>query len=276
MPKLITESQIEQVALDILSELGYKILYGPDIAPDGTKPERKDYSDVVLVDRLRCAIDEINPSVPSVAKDEAVRKLLRFESPSLVVDNQRFHSMLVNGVDVEYRKDGRVVGDKVWLFNFDRPKKNEFLAVNQFTVVVNNFNRRPDVVLFVNGLPLAVIELKNPADENASCRSAFNQFQTYKVQVPSLFRFNEVLVVSDGLEARAGTITSDWERFLPWKTIDGVEIAPASVPQVEVLLRGMFDRAVFLDLVRHFVVFEKEQDKLSKKVAAYHQYHAVK
>ncbi|MCH7605485.1 type I restriction endonuclease subunit R, partial [Patescibacteria group bacterium] len=275
MPKIITESEVEDVVLDILSELGYMVLYGPDLAPDESKPERSDYSDVVLVDRLRSAIDSINPSLPESAKDEAVKKLLRFESPSLVVNNQTFHKMLVDGVDVEYRKGGRVVCNKVWLFDFDKLKNNEFLAVNQFTVIENNFNRRPDVVIFVNGLPLAVVELKNPADENASCKSAFNQFETYKVQIPSLFRFNEVLVVSDGIEAKAGTITSSWERFLPWKTIDGIENAPSSIPQIEVLLRGMFEKKIFLDLVRHFVVFEKEQGQLNKKVAVYHQYHAV-
>jgi len=275
MPKPITESEVEDVVLDILGELGYKVLHGPDIAPDGSKPERSDYSDVVLVDRLRGVIDRLNPSLPKSAKDEAVKKVLRFESPSLVVNSQRFHKFLVDGVDVEYRKGSRIVGDKVWLFDFDKPKNNEFLAVNQFTVIENNFNRRPDVVVFVNGLPLGVIELKNPADENASCRSAFNQFETYKVQIPSLFRFNEVLVVSDGIEAKAGTITSSWERFLPWKTIDGVENAPSSIPQIEVLLRGMFEKRIFLDLVRHFVVFEKEQGQLNKKVAVYHQYHAV-
>ena len=275
MPKPITESEVEEVVLDILSELGYKILYGPDIAPDSTKPERKDYSDVVLVDRLMSAIDSINPSIPQSAKEEALKKVLRFTSPSLVVNNQRFHKMLVDGVDVEYRKCSRIVGDKVWLFDFDKTKNNEFLAVNQFTVIENNFNRRPDVVLFVNGLPLAVVELKNPADENASCRTAFNQFETYKVQIPSLFRFNELLVVSDGIEAKAGTITSDWERFLSWKSVDGKENEPSSIPQIEVLLNGVFDKHIFLDLVRHFVVFEKERGKISKKIAAYHQYHAV-
>lgn len=275
MLKVITESEVEQVVLDILSELGYTVVHGPDIAPDGSRPERKDYSDVVLADRLKTAIDKFNPSIPQSAKEEALKKVLRVESPSLVVNNHRFHHFLVDGVDVEYRKGGRIVGDKVWLFDFDKPKNNEFLAVNQFTVIEDNYNRRPDVVLFVNGLPLAVIELKNPADENATVKSAFNQFETYKVQIPSLFRFNEVLVISDGVEARAGTITSNWERFLPWKTIDGVEKAPASIPQIEVLLRGMFDRHIFLDLVRHFVVFENEQKSLSKKLAAYHQYHAV-
>lgn len=277
MPKAIVESEVEQVVLDILKDLGYKTLWGPDIAPapDGVRPERKSYSDVVLIDRLKEAVDKINPTIPSEAKEEAVKKVLRSESPSLVVNNQIFHKMLVEGVDIEYRKSGRIVGDKVWLIDYEKLGNNEFLAVNQFTVIENNYNRRPDVVLFVNGLPLGVFELKNPADENATVRSAFNQFETYKAQIPSLFKFNEVLIISDGLEAKAGTITSDWERFLPWKTIDGEEIAPRAIPEIEVLLRGMCDKKVFLDLFRHFVVFEKEQSSISKKVAAYHQYHAV-
>ncbi|MCK4830146.1 type I restriction endonuclease subunit R, partial [bacterium] len=275
MPKVITESEIEQVVLDILSELGYKVIHGPDIVPDGDRPERGEYSEAVLIDRLRSAIDKLNPDIPDEAKKDAVKKILRTESPNLVVNNQRFHRMVVDGVDIEYRRDGRTVGDKVWLFDFDKPKNNEFLAVNQFTVIEGNHNRRPDVVLFVNGLPLGVIELKNPADENATVKSAFNQFETYKIQIPSLFNFNEFLVISDGLEAKAGTITSNWERFLPWKTIDGEKKAPKAIPQIEVLLKGMCDKRILLDLVRHFVVFEKDQNALHKKLAAYHQYHAV-
>lgn len=281
MNKIITESEIEQVALDILSELKYKVIYGPDIAPDGPKPERQTYADVILIDRLREAIDRFNPEIPVEAKDEALKHILRTESPDLVIDNHRFHKMLVDGVDVEYRKDGRIVGDKIWLFDFNKVNKNEFLAVNQFTIIENNINRRPDIVLFVNGLPIVVIELKNPADENATTFTAFKQFQTYKLQIPSLFKFNEILVASDGFDAKAGTITSDWERFLPWKTIDGKEKAPKATPQVDVLLRGMFNKKVLLDLVRNFIVFEQERDtkeniiRLSKKVAAYHQYHAV-
>jgi type I restriction enzyme R subunit len=287
----IIELEIEQVALDILSELKYKVVYGPDIAPDGSNPERQSYSDVVLVDRLREAIARLNPEIPSEAKEEALRHILRTESPDLVINNHRFHKMLVDGVDVEYRKEGRIVGDKVWLFDFDKINENEFLAVNQFTVIENDINRRPDIVIFVNGLPIAVIELKNPADENATTFTAFKQFQTYKLQIPSLFKFNEVLVASDGFDARAGTITSDWERFLPWKTIDGKESpsakasgdkkALAALPQIDVLLRGMFNKKVLLDLMRNFVVFEQERDskenviRFSKKIAAYHQYHAV-
>ncbi len=232
MSKSITESEVEQAVLDILHEIGYKIIYGPDISPDGSKPERSDYSEVALIGRLKKAIDNINPNIPQEAKEEALKKILRFESQSLTVNNQRFHNMLVNGVDVEYRNDGRIVGDKVWLFDFSKSQNIEFLAVNQFTVIENNNNRRPDVVLFINGLPLAVIELKNPADENATVKSAFNQLETYKVQIPSLFRFNEILVISDGIEAKSGTISSDWERFLPWKTIDGTEKAPTAIPQI--------------------------------------------
>ena len=271
MNKIITESSVEQVALDILSELKYRVIYGPDIAPDGLRPERRSYADVILVDRLREAMDRFNPKIPAEAKDEAVKRILRTESPDLVINNHYFHKMLVDGVDVEYRKDGRIAGDKVWLFDFDKVNENEFLAVNQFTVIENNINRRPDIVFFVNGLPIAVIELKNPADENATTFTAFKQFQTYKLQIPSLFKFNEVLVASDGFDAKAGTITSDWERFLPWKTIDGKEKAPKATPQIDILLRGMFNRKVILDLIRNFVVFEGRE----KKVAAYHQYHAV-
>ena len=161
----ITESEVEQVALDILSELKYKVIYGPDIAPDGPKPERQSYADVILLGRLREAIDRFNPNIPTGAKDEAIKQILRTEGPDLVVNNHRFHKMLVDGIDVEYRKDGRIAGDKVWLFDFANPNNNEFLAINQFTVIENNINRRPDIILFVNGLPIVVIELKNPADE---------------------------------------------------------------------------------------------------------------
>lgn len=281
MIKAIIESEVEQAALDILSAQGYGVVHGPDIAPDGPNPERQSYADVVLVGRLREAVDRINPKIPAEGKDEAVRKLLRVESPDLLVNNQRLHAMLVNGVDVEYRRDDQVVSDKIWLFDFANISKNEFLAVNQFTIIENNHNRRPDIILFVNGLPIVVLELKNPADENATVHSAFKQFQTYKLQIPSLFHFAEVLIASDGFDAKAGTITSDWERFQPWKTVDGKDKAHAAIPQIEVLIKGMLNKAVLLDLIRHFVVFEQEKDskdgslKISKKIAAYHQYYAV-
>jgi type I restriction enzyme R subunit len=272
----ITESEVETVALEILSELDYKILYGPDIAPDGISPERKSYSDVVLVDRLRDAVNRINPDIPGEAREEAIKKVLRSESPQLIINNQNFHKKLVEGVDIEYRKkDGSIANDKVWLFDFKNPKNNEFLAVNQFTILENNNNRRPDIILFINGLPLVVIELKNPADENATIWTAFNQLETYKAQIPSLFPYNAISVISDGIEARAGTITSNKERFMPWKTIEGKEIALSAMPQLEVLFQGMFNKKILLDLIRHFIVFEQERQGIHKKLAAYHQYHAV-
>jgi type I restriction enzyme R subunit len=272
----ITESELETAALEILSELGYKILYGPDIAPDGISPERKSYSDVVLVDRLRDAVNRINPDIPGEAREEAIKKVLRSESPQLIINNQNFHKKLVEGLDVEYRrKDGSIAGDKVWLFDFKNPQNNEFLAVNQFTVLENNNNRRPDIILFINGLPLVVIELKNPADENATIWTAFNQLETYEAQIPSLFPYNEISVISDGIEARAGTITSNKERFMPWKTIEGKETAPSAMPQMEVLFQGMFNKKILLDLIRHFIVFEQERQDIHKKLSAYHQYHAV-
>lgn len=275
MPSVITESEVEQATLEILSELGFDLIYGPDIAPDGIRPERKTYQDIVLVDRLKRALLEINTEIPEEAIDEAIKKVIRTDSQNHVANNQHFHKMLVEGIDVEYRKDGRIVGNKVWLFNFKKPKKNEFLAVNQFTVIEEHNNRRPDIILFVNGIPLVVIELKNPADENATIWSAFNQLENYKIQIPSLFRFNEIMVISDGLEARAGTITSNKERFTPWKALDENGAAPMAMAQIEVLLRGMLKKETLLDLVRHFIVFEQERHDLLKKLAAYHQYHAV-
>lgn len=227
MPKLITESEVEKLALEILhKDLKYDILYGPDIASDGTHPERQSYSDVILIGRLFEAINTINTEIPAEAKEEAFKQIFRTESTDLVTNNHNFHKMLVNGVEVEYKyKDGNIRGNKVWFIDFEKIENNEFLAVNQFTVIENNINRRPDIVIFINGLPIAVIELKNPADENATVFTAFKQFQTYKLQIPSLFKFSEILIASDGIGAKAGTITSDWERFLPWKTIDGVKKA---------------------------------------------------
>ena len=271
----ITESHIEEAALEILKEQGYKILSGPEIAVDGTTPERNSYQQVILLDRLKEAINRLNPTIPEEAKEDAVKKLTRTESPKLIVNNQRFHDFLVNGVPVEYRKDGRIKGDIVYLFDFKNPRNNEFVAVNQFTVIENNHNRRPDIVIFINGLPLAVIELKNPADENATIWSAYNQLQTYKEEISSLFNYNEILIISDGTEARAGTLTSEKEWFLPWKTIDGKEIAPKALQQLQVLLEGMFEKTRIIDMVRNFIVYQTTKKKITKIMAAYHQYHAT-
>lgn len=277
MPNPITESQIEFHAINILRDLGYAYVKGPYIAPapDGISPERQSYSDVILLERLKDAIDRLNPEIPAEAKEEAINKILKSDSPDLIVNNHQFHKLLIEGVAVEYRQQERVVHNSVRLIDFKDPKNNKFLAVNQFTVIEDNNNRRPDILLFINGLPLVAIELKNPADEDATLKTAFKQFETYKAQIPSLFNYNEILVLTDGSEARAGTITSKWERFLPWKTIDGKEIEPSSEPEIEVLFRGMLNKQVLIDLIRHFVVFENEDAGLSKKVAAYHQYHAV-
>lgn len=281
MSKVITESEVEEVCLGMLRDLGYGLCYGPDISEGGPFEERK-YREVVLVNRLRGALRQINKSIPDIAIDEAVRKVLRTDSQNLVVNNQLFHSLVVNGVPVQYKRaDGSIKDEIVWLFDFHDLNNNEFLAVNQFTIIEERINRRPDIILFVNGLPLVLIELKNPADENATIWSAFKQFETYQEQIPSIFRFNEILVISDGLEARAGTLTSKEERFSPWKTINTKKM-PSSTPQVEVLLKGMLSRDALLDLVRHFVVFEVDRDKkddslkISKKIAAYQQYNAVK
>src|SRR3989344_2364620 len=280
MKKLITESEVEEAALDILKELGWTIAHGPDISEGGVNEERK-YNEVVLVQRLRSALENINKSIPKEAIEEAIKKVVRTDSQNQVINNQNFHRMVVNGIDVEYKKkNGEIKNDKVWLFDDNNIKNNEFLAVNQFTIIEERNNRRPDIILFVNGLPIVLIELKNPADENATIWSAFNQFETYKQQISSVFRFNEILVISDGLEARAGTLTSNKERFTPWKTIDGKKM-PKTAPQLEVLLNGMLNKEVVMDLIRHFIVFETDKDKrdgqtkINKKIAAYHQYHAV-
>ncbi|MGO9599252.1 MAG: type I restriction endonuclease subunit R [Isosphaeraceae bacterium] len=251
-------------------------LNGPVIAPGEPAEERSDLGEVILRNRLHSALSRLNPRIPETALEEALRKVTRAETPGLVVSNHRFHKLITDGVDVEYRRpDGSIAGDKVWLFDFDQPDRNDWLAVSQFTVIENKHNRRADLVVFVNGIPLAVLELKNPGDENATVKGAFNQLQTYKKDIPSLFAFNEVMVISDGLDARVGTITADWERFMPWRTIDGIEVAPPHTPQLEVLLKGIFARERFLDLIRHFIVFEVDGPTIRKNLAGYHQYHAV-
>ncbi|MFB3891127.1 MAG: type I restriction endonuclease subunit R [Phycisphaerae bacterium] len=271
-----TESVIEEAALGWLAGLGYTVMSGPTIAPGELAAERASYEEVVLARRLRDAIDRLNPNVPAEAREDAFRKVTRLSGPSLVAANRAFHKMLTDGVDVEYVADGgRVVGDKVWLFDFRDAGNNDWLAVNQFTVTENRHTRRPDIVIFINGLPLAVIELKNPADEDATVWTAWSQLQTYKQEIPSLLAYNEVLIVSDGLEARAGSLTAGREWFTPWRTIDGKTVEPKTRPQLEVMLKGLLDRRRFLEYVRHFVVFEDDRGQVAKKIAGYHQFHAV-
>jgi type I restriction enzyme R subunit len=271
----ITESTLEQAALDWFESMDWHIEFGPEISPDGTSCEREDYDQIVLLGRLKKALEKINPNIPPDPIEEAIRKITRTESPSLIENNRRFHRMLTDGVDVSYMCDEREVHDKVWLLDLDDMENNDWIAVNQFTVVEDRKNRRPDIVVFVNGIPLAVIELKNPADEKATIRHAFNQLQTYKNDIPSLFMYNELLVISDGLEARSGALTSGWDRFMPWRTIDGIEVVPRGFVELEVLIKGMFEKPRFLDLILNFVVFDDDGVIVVKKTAAYHQYFAV-
>ena len=273
----INEDTVEQATLTWLNELGYAHHHGPDIADDGDTPERASHQDVVLIGRLREAFTRLNPSIPTEALDEAFRKVTRPESASVVVNNRAFHRMLVDGVPIEYsRDDGSIAGDNARLIDFANPAANDWLAVTQFTVVENKHTRRPDVVIFVNGLPLVVIELKNPTDENATVWSAFNQLQTYQAEIPSLFTFNQVLVISDGIQARIGALGAGKEWFKSWRTISGREDAPATLTQLRVMLEGVFQRQRFLNLIRHFIVFEDNGGgQIEKKIAGYHQFHAV-
>jgi type I restriction enzyme R subunit len=272
----IYESEIEQIALDLLrDENGYEIRFGPDLA-EGAAKERE-YSEVVLQERLQKAIDRLNPSIPTGAREDAFKKVMRTASITVIDNNESFHHLLTEGVDVKFGiGDGKSKTDKVWLIDFANPENNEFLAVNQYTVIENNNNKRPDIVLFINGLPLVVIELKNAADENADVGAAFRQLQTYQQLIPSLFTYNAFLIISDGWFAKAGTISSDYPRFMEWKTADGETIVDSKTqPELEPMIKGLLNKKTLLDCVRHFIVFEHTKEKTVKKIAAYHQYYAV-
>ncbi|HCG00653.1 MAG TPA: DEAD/DEAH box helicase [Chloroflexi bacterium] len=271
-----SESTVELAAIDYFRELGYSYLHGEVIAPDGPAPERVKWSDVILEDRLRKALARVNPHLPSEAHEQAARRALVSSEPGLFQSNRAFHKALAGGVDVEYRNpDGRIRGDKCWLVDFVNPALNDWLVVNQMTVVEGQIKRRPDVVLFVNGIPLGLFEFKNPGDENATVKGAYNQLRTYIDQVPRLFHTNELLVISDGTEARLGTISSGPERFAPWKTIDGSGLAADDRVKLQVLVLGVFEPRRFLDLIRNFLVFDVREAQPSKKLAGYHQFHAV-
>jgi len=274
----LNESLIEEATLQWFEELGYAALHGPMLAPGEPSAERDSFGDVVLGARLRDAIRRLNPAMPEEAREDAVRKVLLVVTPSLTQTNRAFHKMLRDGVPVEYsRSDGSIAGDHARLVNFEDVHANDWLAVNQFTVIEGQHNRRPDIVIFVNGLPLGLIELKNAADEDATIWSAYAQLQTYKAQIPSLLHYNALLVVSDGLQARMGSLTANQEWFKVWRTIDGETDAPKSALEMEVLVRGVFERQRFLDLLQHFIVFEEDPDSgaLHKIIAGYHQFHAV-
>lgn len=271
---VISEDHIEQILIQEFIDLGYSYVNGADISPDGIAQERE-FDEIVLRARLEEAVRRINPNVPSEASEEAIKKVLRSESPSLIQNNYQFHKYLTEGVDVEYRNEDRIVGDKVWLVNYEDTTQNEYLVVNQLTIIENNINKRPDVILYVNGLPLVVIELKNAVDENATLHSAFNQLQTYKQAIPSLFHYNALLVASDGWEAIYGALTSPKQFFVPWKSIDGKSVADVTIPQMEVLAKGMLNKQVLLDLTRNFILFHKNNEQIIKIVPRYHQYFAV-
>ncbi|MHB1012403.1 MAG: type I restriction endonuclease subunit R [Desulfobacteria bacterium] len=275
--KGFTESVVEQAALAWLESLGWSVTHGLEIAPGEPGAERTDYAQVVLEARLRDALARLNSTLPPEARDDAFRRLTRPEGAELSARNRAVHRLLVEGVTVEYRApDGAIRGAQARVLDFDDPENNEWLAVNQFTVAENKHTRRPDVVLFVNGLPLAVIELKNAADEDATIWTAFQQLQTYKAELPSLFTFNEVLLVSDGVEARVGTLTAGREWMKPWRTITGERLANPHLPELQVSIEGLCAPRRFLDLVRDFVVFEDAGGgTLAKKMAGYHQFHAV-
>jgi type I restriction enzyme R subunit len=274
----VNEALIEGAALEWFQDLGYGLAHGPFIAPNEPSAERDSFGDVVLVERLRAALRRLNAAIPEDAREEALRKVLRVGMPSLTQTNRAFHKMLRDGVGVEYpRPDGSIAGDHVRLVDFGDVRANDWLAVNQFTVIEGQHNRRPDIVVFVNGLPLGLIELKNAADENATIWSAYAQLQTYKAEIPTLLHYNAALVVSDGLQARMGSVTANQEWFKVWRTINGEGDAPKTMLELEVLVRGVFDRQRFLDLLHHFIVFEEDPDSgaLHKIIAGYHQFHAV-
>lgn len=272
----MTEDQLEQETLGWLKSLGYHYAFGPDIAHDGNSPERTTYKDVLLQGRLASAIDRLNPRIPASARDYALAQIRDLGTPALLSANRQFHKLLCTGVPVQYQRDGETIGDFVQLIDWVNPASNDWLAVNQFTLQGAKHTRRPDIILFVNGLPLVLLELKNPADANADIWKAFDQIQTYKEQIPDVFQYNEILIISDGSEARMGSLSADAERFMNWRTIDGVIVDPlGEFNELETLVSGVLAPELLLDYLRYFVLFE-DDGRLVKKIAGYHQFHAVR
>jgi len=281
----LTENKIEEFTVELLEGLGYNYIYAPDIASDGDKPERESYEQVILWERLRDSVRTLNSDLPGDTINEALKEIQRISSPELITNNETFHRYLTEGIPVSKRVDGFDRGDRVWLIDFEHPENNEFVAANQFTVIENGINKRPDVILFVNGLPLVVMELKNATDENATIQSAFRQIETYKSAIPGLFTYNAFNIISDGLEAKAGSLSAGYSRYMAWKSSDGEVEASRLVSQLETLIQGMLNKETLLDLIRHFIVFEKTKSEDAKEkitsvstvkiLAAYHQYYAV-
>jgi len=272
----LSEAAVELALLDQLRGLGYSIEHEENIGPDGHRPERESHDDVVLKKRFENAVALLNPGLPLDARQDAIRKVMQQELPSLLEENRRLHRLIIEGVDIEYyADDGTLTAGKVSLINFEQPELNDWLAVSQFVVISGQYNRRPDVVVFVNGLPLGVIELKAPGSGNATLVGAFNQLQTYKKQIPALFNLNALLVTSDGITARVGSLTADLERFMPWRTTDGKDVAPKGAPELSTLIEGVFHQRRLLDLLCYFTVFGETGSGLAKIIAGYHQFHAV-
>jgi type I restriction enzyme, R subunit len=283
--KPITESHIETFTIETLQSLGWEYIHGLAIAPGAEKAERENFEQIILTDRLRKAVSILNPHIPKEAQEQAIQKVLRIYSPDLLFNNETFHQYLVEKVKVPYQKDGYERSYEVALIDFDNVANNEFLTVNQYIIVENGQNKRPDVLLFINGIPLVLLELKNAADEQATIKKAFEQIQTYKATIPTLFTYNAICVISDGHECKAGSVSAGFSRYMAWKSMDGVKDASRFKPQLEVLLNGMLNQATLLDLIRNFIVFEKTKKEdantgitqivTEKKLAAYHQYYAV-
>lgn len=270
-----TEAELEETALEWLEEVGYSTVSGSKFEPEQELSSRSSYSDVILVDHLRNALVNVNPSLTIEVIDDAIRQISTLSHPDLMTMNRSFHQFITDGIDVETREGTRNTTKKVWLFDFDHPENNEFLAVNQFVIREGETEKRPDVILFVNGLPLVVLELKNATNENVGTSDAYNQLQTYKSSISNLFKFNEMMIISDGFNAKAGTISSNEERFMVWRTIDGKNETNTSNTQLEVMIKGMLKPEVLLDLIRHFILFKDDGKQTIKILAAYHQYHAV-
>lgn len=273
----INENTLEQHAINIFEDAGYTYAYGPHMAPGEEAAERGDLSEVILFQRLKFSLEAINPKIPAAGIEEAIRKIKLFDVANFVLQNKACHKLLVDGVDVQYQTSEGTKNDKVKLIDYDNVSNNQFLVVNQFTVIENKNNRRPDLIVFVNGLPLAVMELKNPADAEKDIWHAFNQLQTYKQEIPSLFFYNSVLAISDGLNTRVGSLTSDRERFLFWRTVEGEKDIPKEKLSLEVLIRGLFQPERFLTFVRYFVAFDQKpkSDSVVKVIAGYHQFNAT-
>lgn len=273
---MITEDQLEQLCLEWFKSLGYEYANGYDIAPDGESPERSDYRQIVLFGRLLTQLQIINPHIPSSVLETVAHQIAKPETPILIKNNKTFHQWLLEGVKVNFKDHNEDKTDYVQLIDFSNTANNQFLVVNQFTIIGSKGNRRPDIIVFINGLPLAILELKNPADSHADIWQAYQQLQTYKDEIPDLFTFNEALVVSDGLNARIGSLTANKERYLPWRTVANEDDQPLFEYQLETLVKGFFNPELFLDYIRFFVLFEQDGDKTIKKIAGYHQFHAVR